>query len=152
MVCIAPPRPADLIAGSVQSGGIDTLRVLPAGREALDPAPRDMIDEARAKLRTGARVDAMVTAIERGLGARLRELAEKHSLEPLGGGGRHIALGRLNDALHSAGIYDDTDHAQVAAWLKLRNRFAHGQDDAISDARAASAIDGVRVFLDEHPA
>jgi hypothetical protein len=142
----------ELIAGSLQSGGIDTLRVLPAGREALNPAPRDVIDDARAKLRTGARVDAIVTAIERGLGARLRELAAKHGVEASGAEGQHVALGRLNNALHTAGVYDESDHAQISAWLKLRNRFAHGEDDAISDERATSALDGVRVFLDEHSA
>jgi hypothetical protein len=138
---------ADLVSGTLQDGGIDALRVLPAGREALDPTPRDIIDEAEAKLRTGARVDAIVTAVERGLGSRLRVFAERHDLPEAQAPG----LARLNNALCKAGIYDESDRAQIEAWVKLRNRFAHAQDEAISDARAAAAIAAIRVFLDEHP-
>jgi hypothetical protein len=142
---------ADLVSGTIQDGGIDTLRVLPAGREALDPTPRDVIDEAQAKLRTGARVDAVVTAVERGLGSRLRALAAEHGVPSSDSRGRDFNLGRLNDSLRAEDVYDESDRSQVEAWLKLRNQFAHAKDSAISDERVAAALAGIRVFLDEHP-
>ena len=66
---------SDLIAGSLTDDCIDTLRVTAEGQQALDPRPRDPLDHALAQLRGGARVDAIVTAVELGLGQRLKLLA-----------------------------------------------------------------------------
>lgn len=139
---------ADLISGRLTDSGVDTLRVTEAGRRALDPTPRDPLDEADAKLRGGSRVDAVVDAVERGLGDRLRALAVTHGMATA----MPARLSRLNDELRRAGAYGEAERAQVEAWLKLRNDLAHGRDDAISDSRVAVLIEGIRVFLSEHPA
>ena len=45
---------ADLISGRLTDSGVDTLRITEAGRSALDPTPRNPLDEADAKLRRTA--------------------------------------------------------------------------------------------------
>lgn len=97
-------------------------------------------------------MDAVVTAVELGLAPRLRELALPLGVATKDAAGQSRKLAALNDDLRKAGAYDETDRAQVEAWLKLRNDVAHAQDQAITDAKVAATLAGVRVFLDEHPA
>lgn len=124
----------------------------PQGREALDPTPRDPLDQAEAELRNGARIDAIVTAVEAGLAPRLRAIAARLGIATTRPDGQPLRLARINDEVKAAGGYDETVRAQVDAWLKLRNDLARATDAAISSARVAVALAGIRVFLDEHPA
>jgi hypothetical protein len=145
-------RDAELISGRLTDAGIDTLRLTAAGLQALDPSPREPLDDAIAKLRSGARVDAMVTAVESALGVRLKELAASHGLAITRPDGTPVPLSRLNNDLRTAGAYREADRAQVDAWLKARNDLAHANATVPSDARAEAVITSIRVFLDEHPA
>jgi len=143
---------ADLISGRLNEEGIDTLRITAAGLQALDPTPRDPLDQASAKLRSGARVDAIVTAVERALGARIKQLAANRGVATTRPDSTPLTLSRLNNELRGARVYDETNRAQVEAWLKVRNDLAPAHPVVASDARIEAVITGIRVFLDEHPA
>ncbi len=142
---------ADLIAGRLTDEGIDRLRLTAAGLQALDTSSRGPLDDAIAKLRSGARVDAIVTAVEGALSGRLTDLATAHGLAVTRPDGTPLALSRLNNDLRSTGVYEETDRAQVDAWLKVRNDLAHANPTVPSDARVEAVIAGIRVFLDDHP-
>jgi hypothetical protein len=143
---------ADLIAGSLDPESIAGLRLTAAGLHALHPAPPDPLVQAIAQLRSGARVDAIVTAVEFVLGGRLEQLAATHQVSTTKPDGTALTLSRLNDELRRAGVYDEADRAQVQAWQKVRNDLAHAHTTVPSDARIEAVIVGIRVFLDEHPA
>jgi hypothetical protein len=142
---------ADLIAGHLTAEGINSLRLTAAAQQALNPTPPDPLVRAIAQLRSGARVDAIVTAVELVLGGRLKQLAAAHNLPTTKPDSAPLTLSRLNSDLRGAGVYDETDRAQVEAWQKVRNDLAHAQA-APSDRRIETIIAGIRVFLDEHPA
>lgn len=143
---------ADLLAGCESESGIDTLRLTAAGQRALDPSQRDPLDEATAKLRTGARVDAIVTAVERALGGRLKQLAANNGAATTRPDGSPLNLNGININLRGAGVYGEADRAQVEAWLKVRNDLAHAHPTVPSDARIEAVIAGIRALLDDHPA
>lgn len=142
---------ADLISGRLDADGMADVRVTAPGLRALDPTPRDPVDDAVSKLRSGARVDAIITAVEGALGVRLKQLAAIRDIATTRQDDTPLTLSRLNNDLRSAGAYDETDRAQIEAWLKLRNDLAHADAAVASDARIEAAIAGIRVFLDEHP-
>jgi hypothetical protein len=143
---------AGLISGTVQDDCLADLRIRDAGRNALDPSPRDPLEVAEAKLRAGARVDAIVTAVEYALVPRLRDLAEARGVLTRQDDGQPVKAATLNIDLRKAGAYDKAQWAQVDAWLQLRNAVAHGQDARVTDGRVATMLTGVGVFVDEHPA
>jgi hypothetical protein len=144
---------AGLISGRVSPEGVDTLRVTNEGTQALDPSPRSPLDIADAELRSGARVDATITAVELGLTPQLRAIAARRSLPTSHSDGHPLKLSRINNTLRSDGAYTEADRTQVEAWLKLRNDLAHPHGAAaVTDARVASVIAAIRVFLAEHPA
>jgi hypothetical protein len=145
-------RDADLISGRHTEEGIDTLRLAAAGQQALDPRPRDPLDHALVQLRSGARVDAIVTAVELALGTRLKLLAAKRGVAVTHPDGSPLKFAALNTNLRAAGAYDETHRAQVEAWFKLRNDLAHAHVTTPSDARIEAVIAGVRTFLADHPA
>jgi hypothetical protein len=141
---------AELISGRIGEDGIDTVRITPQGAKALDPAPQDPLRTAQQLLNNGARVDAIVTAVELGLGSRLKEMATARDVPVKHADGGPIKLMKLNVELRNAAAYDETDRAQIEAWLKLRNDVAHPNGTTVSDARVAAVIQSIGVFLDEH--
>ena len=145
-------REAGLVSGGVSDGGLDTVRVTPQGRKALDPSPRDPLDEAEAELRNGARVDAIVTVVERGLGSRMRAIAAHRGIATDDPDGHPLKLSVINNQLKADGVYDEAVRAEVESWLKIRNGLAHATAESITAARVAAVLTNIRVFLDEHPA
>jgi hypothetical protein len=141
---------AGLISGRIGDDGVDTLRITPEGAHALDPTPRNPLHVAQAKLRSGARVDAIITAVL-ALGGRLKEIAADRGVPVTHTDGRPLTLMKLSVNLREAGAYDETDRAQIEAWLKLRNDLVHPDGTAVGDARVAAVIQSIGVFLDEHP-
>lgn len=140
-----------LVSGKVSTEGVDTLRVT-GGCQALDPTPSDPLDVADAYARGGAAVDAVVTTVELGLGARLKALADKHGVPTTKPDGTPIKLSRINNDLAKTGASLESDRAQVEAWLELRNDVAHPDGaQTVTAARASALVAGVRAFLDEHP-
>jgi hypothetical protein len=139
---------AGLISGRVTSEGIDTVRVTLEGQQALDPLPRDPIDEAEAALRNGNVAEALVTAVELALRPRLEQLADAHDIETADTNARPVRLARIIDALKAKGPLSESQRAQVDAWLKLRNDAAHpGGAQPVSAGTAAAALTGIRAFL-----
>jgi hypothetical protein len=60
---------------------------------------------------------------------------------------------QLNADLAKAGAYQSkTEGKDVTAWLGRRNDAAHGHHDRYSDAQVALMIEGVRNFINRHPA
>jgi len=141
---------AGLISGRIGDDGVDTLRITPEGAHALDPTPRNPLHVAQAKLRSGAPVDAIITAVL-ALGGRLKEIAADRGVPVTHTDGRPLTLMKLSVNLREAGAYDETDRAQIEAWLKLRNDLVHPDGTAVGDARVAAVIQSIGVFLDEHP-
>lgn len=142
---------AGLISGRIGDDGVDTLRITPEGAHALHPTPRNPLQVAQAQLRSGARVDAIITAVELALGGRLKEIAADRGVPVTHTDGRPLKLMKLIVNLREVGAYDETDRAQIAAWLKLRNDLAHPDGTTVGDARVATVIQSIGVFLDEHP-
>jgi len=122
---------AGLISGRIGDDGVDTLRITPEGAHALDPTPRNPLHVAQAKLRSGARVDAIITAVELALGGRLKEIAADRGVPVTHTDGRPLKLMKLIVNLREVGAYDETDRAQIAAWLKLRNDLAVVPDHVV---------------------
>ena len=141
---------ADLVSGTLTDDGIGTLRISAEGKEALDPRPRNALDQAAAQLRSGARIDAIVTAVELGLGQRLVRLADDRGISTTHADGHRLKLSVINNALRADGAYEESDRAQVEAWLKLRNELAHPGGRAVRDAHVENVLQGIRVWLTEH--
>jgi hypothetical protein len=140
---------AGLVDGEGGSSGVSEVRVTVSGMQALEPPVADPLVEAEIALRQGNKETATIAAVERALADRMKALV------PVGGTGDADTvkgLSNLNNMLGKAGVYDEATRTQIDAWLKLRNDVAHGRADAVSEARIALLIKGVRVFLAEHPA
>lgn len=87
---------------------------------------------------------------------QLRRLATKNGI-PLKGGGEPPKASALNNSLYTSPVnaYSKAEHAQVDAWLKVRNEAAHGQPDfevnhSVGDMKRM--CDGIREFVVRHPA
>jgi hypothetical protein len=142
---------ADLLDGTETStGSLIDVRLTSAGMEALDPSDRDPLDTAARKLRTGAKIEAVVSAVEAALGPRLVALAEAAGIAT-SRDGKPAKLSALNDQLKKVGVLSEADRTAVESYLKRRNDCAHGDDEKVSYAQAELVIVGVRVFLEEHP-
>ena len=128
-------------------------RLTETGREILAPTIRTPVDEAIRRLNQGDRVDAVIHAVEVGLGDRLKALAAARGIiEPPDGDTFH-KLSTLNDQLGSK-----TNHIYAQRWkmtidsaLKLRNEFGHGRGDAMSFDDARCLIDMVAMILRHLP-
>lgn len=142
---------AGLLSGSVSEEGIDELRITRAGLAALSPRPSEPLVIAEEKLDAGAPVDAIITAVERVLVPKLEQLGARHDVPVIEQADRPVRAARLNDRLRAAGTYGKADHAQVDAWLKLRNDIAHGADaDAFGPGRLRAVIIGIGAFVEAH--
>jgi hypothetical protein len=143
---------AGLISGRVTTNGesLDDIRLTPAGRQALDRSERDPLDTAARKLRTGSKIEAMIIAVEKAVGPRLKELATAASI-PIDQNGRALKLSAINNQLKTAGVLTESERVVVESMLKRRNDCSHGDDERVSYAQAEVVIAEARVFLEEHP-
>ncbi|WP_158277003.1 hypothetical protein [Paraconexibacter algicola] len=146
-------REAGYLDGSDQDNrAISALRVSALGREALDPRPRDPLDEAILLLRSSA-TSAVVQAVEVALGNRLRALDEHHS-ESRAERSAPRLLSTLNDELtgkNGPQLYGKHWKKTIEAVLAVRNEYAHGRGDALPDDVAVWVISTVRLLLAELP-
>jgi hypothetical protein len=85
------------------------------------------------------------------LESHLRELCKKHGVS-FESGGKPKRADLLNAELTKAGAYSGLDQKNVAAWLGLRNKAAHGDYDQYSGEQVALMIAAVRDFLIRNPA
>jgi hypothetical protein len=132
------------------SGGVADVRVTLRGQDVLVPPANDPLADAEVACRQGSKETAMIAAIEKALGHRLKQLAVRHGVATADGRGAAKRLAVLNADLKAAGVYDEAERTQVEAWLKVRNEVGHGRAENVSLQRIEVVIAGVRVFLDEH--
>lgn len=119
-----------------------------AGRAALDPAPRDALDEARLKLRT-SQTDAVIHAVEVALGDRLRVLGRAHGLVPVETDA-FKQLSAINDGLagrNGPKLYGKPWKNVVDAVLGVRNEYGHGRGDALPQEVATWVLATVELLL-----
>lgn len=142
-----------LDARPLEHAGLDDLRLTAAGRDALSDESRGPVDEARRRLVNQSKVDAVIYAVEVGLGDRLKALADEHGVEMPGGETVAAKLGNLNDKLGSRlhQVYAKPWIKLVAAVLDLRNEFGHGRGDGYEHADAELVIDMVERLLHHLP-
>jgi hypothetical protein len=57
-----------------------------------------------------------------------------------------------NADLHKSGVYTLSEQKQVTAWLGMRNDAAHGEYDKVLAGAVQVMIDGVKHFINIHPA
>ena len=81
----------------------------------------------------------------------LRKLAEKSNVAVTNDDGKPRNAEAINTDLGKE-AYGVGEQKQVTAWLDLRNDAAHGHYDEYEHSRVAVMIDGVRDFLNRHPA
>jgi hypothetical protein len=129
------------------------LRLTQMGREVLDPPDRTPVEEAVRRLGNGDKVDAVIHAVEVGLGDRLKALAGANGIIPPPQPDEFHKLTALNDQLGSKTnrVYAETWKATVSAALKLRNEYGHGHGDKMSVEDARSLIDIVAMLLRHLP-
>lgn len=99
----------------------------------------DAIEQATALLDAGYKDPAcVVTGIA--LELALKELATRNSLTV----GK---LDKMNADVCKAGLYNVAKQKQITAWADLRNKAAHGEWTAYSDADVRDMLTGVERFL-----
>lgn len=83
---------------------------------------------------------------------QLRKLGEKHGVPTRSAKGRATTAEGLNESLKGL-VYDLGDQKLVTAWLDLRNSGAHPRPKTkLTPDRVSNMIEGVRDFIERHPA
>ena len=96
--------------------------------------------------------DAAAVVAGSTLEVHLRNLCNKHSLSPVGSGGKPKKADLLNAELTKVGAYSKIYQKNVTAWLSLRNHAAHGDYEEYSREQVALLVASIRDFLTKHPA
>ena len=87
------------------------------------------------------------------LEAHLRKLAEKLIIPLRNDKGKFVHAERLNEDLAKKGAFDPGEQKLVVHWLDLRDAGAHPDDDTeLTPARVDELIEGVKLFIERHPA
>lgn len=130
-----------------ENHAISNMRLVKPGREALNPTPRNALDEARQMLRS-SRADAVIHAVEIALGERLLLLA--HANEPSTDEPITARLARLNEQLAAKGgaaVYGKPWKELIQAVLAVRNEYAHGRASTVPRAVDTWVMDSVSILL-----
>jgi hypothetical protein len=85
------------------------------------------------------------------LEAQLRNLCRKAGL-PTEIQGSPKRASQLNSSLAAGKIYGSVEEANVTAWIRLRNKAAHGNYAEYTDQHVKGMIDGIRDFISRNPA
>jgi len=85
------------------------------------------------------------------LEVHLKKLAENAGLAVVSPSGKPKKASLINDELAKT-AYDKLNQKNVAAWLDLRNKAAHGEYDKYSLDEVKLMIQGVRLFMTAFPA
>lgn len=81
----------------------------------------------------------------------LRKLCVHHAIQ-IAEKGKSRKADSLNADLASKSVYSKLDQKGVTAWQDLRNKAAHGEFTAYSDAQVDLMLKGVRDFVSRYPA
>ena len=85
------------------------------------------------------------------LEVHLRNLCRKAGL-PTEVKGNPKGATSLNSTLAAAKIYGSVEEANVTAWIRLRNKAAHGKYAEYTNQHVKGMIDGMRDFISRNPA
>lgn len=102
----------------------------------------DALEQATELLKAGYKDPACVVAGVT-LETTLKELCSRHGLT-------HAKMDKMNADLCKAGIYNMGMQKQITAWADRRNKAAHGDWTAYSDADVEDLIRGVNRLIAEH--
>jgi hypothetical protein len=110
----------------------------------------DFLDMA-SHLHDSGYKDAAAVICGSTLESHLRELCNKNGVAT-DLNGKPKKADQINAELAKSGAYSALDQKNVTAWLGLRNKAAHGDDDAYTAEQVNLLIAGVREFLARTPA
>lgn len=82
----------------------------------------------------------------------IRKLAEKHAIEETDDRGRPKSVDALSVALVKKAAISEPRRKIIAGWYGQRTEAAHGHFENVIDAEVGRMIEGVRDFVDTHPA
>lgn len=99
----------------------------------------DALDQAKELLSAGYKDPACVLAGV-SLEVALKDLCDRHGIA-------HSKLDKMNADLAKAAIYNTAKQKQITAWADLRNKAAHGDWSAYSDADIDDLVNGVERFI-----
>ena len=136
----------EAVAFAVQGGWYESTRALIAA-ELFD----DFLDMAAHLLDEGYKEAAAVIA-GTSLETHLRRLAVPWNVDLKTPKGDHKKAEIINQELCRAGAYVLNEQKQVTAWLGIRNDAAHGNYDKVIDGAVRIMIDGIKHFINIHPA
>jgi len=106
----------------------------------------DLLDQADAKEHPGESVAAVMLA-GGVLEAHLRFIGEGRSI-PING---ESSIGKWNEALFAATVYDKGMRSTIATWANLRNDADHLRVQVVDKAAVQGLIVGVRTLMQTHP-
>jgi hypothetical protein len=106
--------------------------------EVLD----NSLEQAEELLNKGFKDPACVV-VGISLEISLKELCSRHSIV-------HTKLDKMNVDLCKAGVYNMAKQKQITAWAELRNKSAHGDWSAYTDADVKDFLDGVHRFIADY--
>ena len=97
--------------------------------------------------------DPAAVIIGSSLEAHLRAVCQTVGVPNTHLDGTPLKASRLNDDLDKAGVYSSKlEKTSVLGWLQLRNDAAHGSYAKYTDEQVRLLLDGVRDFMQRHPA
>ena len=102
----------------------------------------DMLEQATELLSAGYE-DPVCVVAGVALETTLKELCTRNSIP-------HAKVDKMNADLCKAGIYNMAMQKQVTAWAERRNKAAHGDSSASSNADVEEMIRGVERLIAEH--
>ena len=110
----------------------------------------DFIQMSEFLLNSGFK-DAAAVIAGTTLEVHLRKLCVKNGVS-IGRKNRNKPPSVMNKDLASQNIYSNLYQKSVTTWLKLRNYAAHGMYDNYTENQVRLKIEGIKDFIDQHPA
>lgn len=83
-------------------------------------------------------------------GAVLEDSLRRLHLKKLGQWEGDSRINKLNDALHKAAVYTQSEWRQIQVWGDIRNEADHGHFDNVDPQNVAQMIAGIRDFVVKH--
>jgi hypothetical protein len=115
----------------------------------------DFIEMADYYLQAGHK-DAAAVILGGVLEEHLRKLCKKNNILITHQNAQNVPVPTKSDTLNSdlakASVYSAGYQKQITAWLDIRNNSAHGHYTTYSKEQIQNMIDGLRSFINTHPA
>ncbi len=112
----------------------------------------DLLDVAGHFLADGFK-DAAAIMAGGALEQHLRNLCVRHQLFARNDSRlERVSLQQLREKLFQHKAFDPSTNRNIKNWAKTRNRAAHRNDPPVDDREIKIMIDGIRHFIEKHPA